>query len=138
MDLTRSAIDRNRVTAVALVVVVLAGLMTFFGLPRNLDPGFIVRFAVVMTQFPGASPERVEMLITDKIEKAVQEMPEVKFVESTSKTGASIVSVAIKEEYKDMRPIFDDLRRKVDQIRHTLPEGIWGPTVLDDLGEALP
>ena len=69
MDFTRTAIDRNRVTAVALVVVALAGMMTFFGLPRNLDPGFIVRFAVVMTQFPGASPERVEMLITDKIRR---------------------------------------------------------------------
>jgi multidrug efflux pump len=135
MELTRSAITKNRVTFVALFVVALAGMMTFFSLPRNLDPGFIVRFAVVMTQFPGASPERVEMLITDKIEKAVQEMPEVKVVTSASKTGASIVSVQIKAEYKDMRPIWDDLRRKVNEVKGSLPEGIWGPTVLDDLGD---
>jgi multidrug efflux pump subunit AcrB len=119
----------------ALVVAALAGLMTYFGLPRNLDPGFIVRAAVVMTQFPGAGPERVEMIITDKIEKAVQEMPELKFVSSTSKTGVSVVTVNIKPEYKDMSPIWDDLRRKVDSVRPSLPEGIIGPTVLDDLGD---
>ena len=135
MELTRAAISRNRVTFVALFVVALAGLITFFNLPRNLDPGFIVRWAVVMTNFPGASPERVEMLITDKIEKAIQEMPEVKVVASTSKTGASVVSIIIKAEYKDLDPIWDDLRRKMDRVRPTLPEGIQGPVVLDDLGD---
>ena len=135
MELTRAAITRNRVTFVALAVVLLAGLMTFFRLPRNLDPGFVVRWAVVMTHFPGASPERVEMLITDKIEKAIQEMPEVKVVSSTSKTGASVVSLLIKAEYKDMDPIWDDLRRKMNRVRPVLPEGVNGPMVFDELGD---
>ena len=60
MELTRAAITQNRLTFVSLVVVILAGMMVFFQLPRNLDPGFVVRWAVVMTRFPGASPERVE------------------------------------------------------------------------------
>ncbi|MCP4600653.1 MAG: efflux RND transporter permease subunit [Proteobacteria bacterium] len=135
MDITKGAIARTRVTFVALALVAMVGLGTYSDLPRNLDPGFIVRAAAVITYFPGASPERVEMLISDKLEKVIQEMPELKTVSSTSKTGASVVSVEIKAEYKEMRPLWDDLRRKVESIRSQLPEGIIGPIVLDDLGD---
>ncbi len=135
MEITRSAINRDRVTWVALFVVALAGLITYFQLPKNQDPGFIVRWATVVTYFPGASPERVQMLISDKIEKAIQEMSQVKTINSTSKTGASIVSLQIKPDYKDMRPIWDELRRKVEWAKRSLPEGVMGPFVFDDLGD---
>ena len=115
MELTRAAISRNRVTFVALAVVALGGLITFFNLPRNLDPGFIVRWAVVMTNFPGASPERVEMLITDKIEKAIQEMPEVKVV-------ASALRISFLRDEKEIEILEDCVTRQcepefVGQIR---------------------
>jgi multidrug efflux pump subunit AcrB len=135
MSITRTAIEKNRVTAVALALVFLAGLGTFRTMPRAEDPGFIVRTALVLTYFPGASPERVEMLVTDKLEKAIQEMPEIDFINSESKTGVSVIYVNIKESYKKMRPIWDSLRRKVDRARSDLPEDVIGPFVDDEFGD---
>ena len=66
--MTRAAILNNRVTLVALLVVVAAGINAFTTLPRSEDPGFIIRVAQVTTHFPGASPERVEQLVSDKLE----------------------------------------------------------------------
>jgi multidrug efflux pump subunit AcrB len=80
MNITRAAIEKNRITAVVLIFVVFAGINTFFTMPRAEDPGFIIRWALITTDFPGASPERVEMLVTDKLEKAIREMPEIDFV----------------------------------------------------------
>ncbi|MCG8423440.1 MAG: efflux RND transporter permease subunit [Proteobacteria bacterium] len=135
MNLTRAAIERDRVTLVAVVLIVFAGLLSFFSLPQAKDPGFLTRTAQITTIFPGASPERVEMLVTDKIENAVQEIAELDFISSTSKTSVSVVMVNIKEKYTHLTEIWDDLRRKVDNIRPTLPAGILGPTINDNFGE---
>lgn len=135
MDITRFAIEKNRIFAAALAVVLLSGLSAYRGLPRNEDPGFIIRTALVQTIFPGAGPERVELLVTDKLEKVIQEIPELDFVASTSKVGISIIYVNIREEYTQMRPIWDDLRRKIERARGELPEGIAGPFVNDEFGD---
>jgi multidrug efflux pump subunit AcrB len=89
----------------------------------------------VTTYFPGASPERVEQLVTDKLEKAIQEIPELDFLTSQSKSGVSVIFVNIKESYTEMRPIWDDLRRKVDRAKGDLPENVNGPFVNDDFGD---
>jgi multidrug efflux pump subunit AcrB len=135
MNLTAVAIDRNRVTFVLLVVILLAGLSTYRGLPRNEDPGFIIRTALVTTVFPGASPERVEQLVTDKLEKVIQEIPELDYMVSQSKTGVSLIYVNFKEEFTEMRPIFDNLRRKVERAEADLPQDVIGPTVDDEFGD---
>ena len=77
MNITRLAIEKNRVTIAFLVVVVLMGLQAYVGMPQSEDPGFTIRTAMVITYFPGASPGRVEQLVTDKLEKAIQEIPQV-------------------------------------------------------------
>ncbi len=135
MSLTKTAIEKNRVTLVILTVILFAGIQAFFSLPRAEDPEFIMRVAQVITYFPGASPERVEQLVTDKLEKAVQEMPELDFVQSESKTGVSILIVSILESYDDMRPIWDKLRRKIEDARTELPEDVRGPFVNDEFGD---
>ncbi len=135
MILTRAALEKNRVTLVALLVIALSGLFYFRTLPRAEDPGFVVRVAQILTYFPGASPERVEQLVTDKLEKAIQEIPQLDFIASESKPGVSIIFVHILEEYKDMRPIWDDLRRKVDRARGELPDEVVGPFVNDEFGD---
>ena len=133
--LTEAAIGRNRVTLVLIAMVVLAGWVTLNRLPQDEDPGFIIRTAMVSTQFPGASPERVERLVTDRLEKAIQEISELDYITSESRPGLSIIYVNIKESYKEMRPIWDNLRRKVDRERGNLPEGVIGPFVNDDFGD---
>ena len=135
MDITRLAIEKNRIFAAALAVVLLAGVAAYRDMPRSEDPGFVIRTALVQTIFPGASPERVELLVTDKLEKVIQEIPELDFVTSTSKVGVSIIYVNIDEEYTEMRPIWDKLRRKIDRARDELPDSVIGPTVNDEFGD---
>jgi multidrug efflux pump subunit AcrB len=135
MSLTRFAIENDRVTIVLLLVLLAVGIQSFLGMPQSEDPGFTIRTAMVMTRFPGASPERVEQLVTDKIEKVIQEMPELDSVVSQSKTGISIIMVNIQARYKNMRPIWDDLRRKVERVQSELPEGSLGSSVNDEFGD---
>ena len=135
MDITRLAIEKNRIFVAALAVVLLSGISAYTDMPRSEDPGFVIRTALVQTIFPGASPERVELLVTDKLEKVIQEIPELDFVSSTSKVGVSIIYVNIGEQYTDMRPIWDKLRRKIDRARDELPENVIGPTVNDEFGD---
>ncbi len=135
MNITRAAIEKNRITIVVIIIVVLSGLTSYYKMSRAEDPGFVIRTALVTTYWRGASPERVEQLVTDKLEKAIQEIPEIDFISSTSKTGISVIFVNIKESYTDMRPIWDSLRRKVDKARVELPENIQGPFVNDEFGD---
>jgi len=118
-----------------LLVVVFFGMSSYKQMPKDYDPGFIIRTAQVITYFPGASPERVEQLVTDKIEKVVQEIPELDFVSSESRTGVSIISVNIKESYKVLRPIWDDLRRKIDAVQSELPSEAQASIVNDEFGD---
>ena len=135
MNLTAYAIQNNRVTLTIVALLVIAGSLAYESLPKAQDPGFIVRTAVITTKFPGASPERVELLVTDKIEKVIQEMPEIDSITSESRTGISIINANFKESYKIMRPIFDDLRRKVDRAIPELPQGTQTPDVNDEFGD---
>ena len=99
-------------------------------------PPYTVRVATVVSSFPGSSPERVEQLVTDKVEKIVQELPELKEVSSTSRSGLSVVTVELKDQVKpeDLQAVWDRLRRKLTQIQG-LPSGV-NPNLNDDgIGE---
>ncbi|MFH1039429.1 MAG: efflux RND transporter permease subunit [PVC group bacterium] len=135
MSLTEFALKRSRLTVVLLVVILFGGISAYLSLPQSEDPDFTIRTAMVMTYFPGASPERVEQLVTDQLEQKIQEIPELDHIASESRTGVSLVFVEIKEKYTDMRPIWRKLRDKVDDARPNLPEGIDGPYVQDDFGD---
>lgn len=135
MDPTRLAITNNRVTAMLLVAVALGGYGAYTSMEQALDPGFTIRTAQVVTRFPGASPDRVEALVTDKVERAVQRIPELDSVTSTSKTGLSIVAVNIRDEFTAMRPIWDRLRREISAMARTLPDGALEPEVNDEFGD---
>ncbi|BBN82952.1 multidrug transporter AcrB [Pseudoalteromonas sp. A25] len=135
MNITRLALENSRTAWVVIIAMLVFGILAFNKMPKDYDPGFIIRTAQVVTYFPGASPQRVEELVTDQIEKVAQQIPELDFVSSTSKTGVSIVSVNIKERYKEMRPIWDNLRRKVQSIEADLPKGTQRPIVNDEFGD---
>ncbi len=135
MDITSFALKKDKVTIVFTLLLFIYGLISFMDLPRAKDPGFIIRTATVVTYFPGASAKRVEQLVTDKLEKNIQEMPEIDFIKSTSKSGVSIIFVNILEKHKQMRPIWDSLRRKVDNAKRELPSGVSTPIVNDEFGD---
>ena len=135
MNVTKFALEKSTVTAVFCVMLLVYGLISFLDLPRAKDPGFIIRTATVVTYFPGASAKRVEQLVTDKLEKTIQEMPEIDNIKSTSKNGVSIIFVNILEKHKKMRPIWDSLRRKVEKGARDLPNGTSKPMVNDEFGD---
>lgn len=135
MKLTAWAIKNNRVTLVALIAIIIAGVTAFRTIPQQEDPGFTIRVALVMTYFPGASPTRMEELVTDKLEKAIQEIPELDRIDSTTKLGQSAIYVRLKTKYSDLQPIWDKLRRKIDGIKMQLPSGTIGPFVNDEFGD---
>ncbi|MEM7361262.1 MAG: efflux RND transporter permease subunit [Pseudomonadota bacterium] len=135
MNLTHFAIKNDRTVLVLVLSLFVAGILSFLSLPKQQDPGFTIRAAVVSTRFPGASPERVEQLVTKKIEEKVQEMPEIDFITSESLPGRSIITVSFKESYTEMRPIFDRLRRKVEDVEAELPAEVPAPDVNDEFGD---
>jgi multidrug efflux pump len=118
-----------------LLVIIFFGFSSYKEMPKDYDPGFIIRTAQIITNFPGASPERVELLVTDKIEKVIQELPELDFVSSESRTGVSIISANIKESYTHLRPIWDNLRRKIDSVQKSLPAEAQTSIVNDEFGD---
>ncbi|MEM9664429.1 MAG: efflux RND transporter permease subunit [Bacteroidota bacterium] len=134
MDLTRYAIEHKVVTTVALLVLLVSGLQAYRTLPRAEDPGFTIRVATVITQFPGASPARVEELVTDKLEARIQEIPEVDHIVSESRTNVSIIRVFFKDDVQALQPLFDRLRRKVESAQPDLPDGL-SPQVDDEFGD---
>jgi multidrug efflux pump subunit AcrB len=135
MNLTKFTIEKNRITFTLLAVVIIMGLTLYKSLPRDSMPPYTIRVATIVSSFPGASPERVEQLVTDKIEKTAQEIPEVKEITSTSRTGLSIVAVTLKDEVsKDkLQIIWDRLRRKLDKI-DGLPDGVHPDLNDEDIG----
>ncbi|WP_431122118.1 efflux RND transporter permease subunit [Flagellimonas flava] len=132
MNLAKFSIEKNRITFMVLATIVLLGISMYFGLSRDSMPPYTVRVATVVSSFPGASPERVEQLVTDKIEKVAQELPELDEVNSTSRTGLSIVSVTLKDvvSKEKMQSVWDRLRRKLNAIQG-LPSGV-NPNLNDD------
>lgn len=123
MNITSFALKNDKVTIVFSLLIFIYGVITFIDLPRAKDPGFIIRTATVVTYFPGASAKRVEQLVTDKLEKEIQQMSEIDFIKSTSKNGVSIIFVNILEKYKNMRPIWDSLEEKFKMVQEVCLRG---------------
>ncbi len=134
MNLTGIALKYNRVSILALVVVVILGFIEYGNLSRDSMPPFVVRTATIITQFPGASPERVESLVTQKIEKALQEIPEVKTLSSQSRTGVSQIGMTLQDDVpeSELQAIWDLARRKIENIKGDFPDGIIGPNLNDE------
>ncbi len=136
MNLTQFSINNNRVVLSILGVVMLMGLVGYESLSRDSMPPYTIRVASIVSSFPGASPERVEELVTDKIEKVAQELPELKKVTSTSRTGLSVVQVELvmQVEPEELQAVWDRLRRKLSSIQG-LPDGVQPQLKDDGIGE---
>ncbi|MCK5920260.1 MAG: efflux RND transporter permease subunit, partial [Methylococcales bacterium] len=87
MNITKFALQYDRLTYFLVLALVIFGITAYFSLPKAQDPGFTIRTVVITTHLPGASPERVEQLVSDKIEQVIQQMPELDNVSSDSQTG---------------------------------------------------
>lgn len=135
MNLGEWSIKNNVTVTVVLLGLILFGARTYTTISRKENPEFTVRTAMISTVFPGASPMKVEELVTDKLEEKIREMSEIKAVRSQSLTNLSIIMVDIQDKHKNVREIWQKLRNKVSDARASLPEGVREPSVNDEYGD---
>jgi multidrug efflux pump subunit AcrB len=137
MNLAEVSIRKSLITWVMMVLLLVVGYKSYESLSRLEDPEFTIKEAVILTPYPGASAREVEEEVTNVIEKAVQEMGQLNWVESNSSRGLSWVKANIKEQYdKSTLPqVWDELRRKVNDAQRKLPPGAGKSLVNDDFGD---
>ena len=137
MSLVETCFAKRTVTIALALALAIAGVRSYFNLGRLEDPEFTIRCAQVLTAYPGATAQEVAERVSDPIEIAVQRLGRVKHVTSISYPGKSIVLVELKDECvgSELPQIWDELRRKVNDMAGSLPEGCSKPLVYDDYGD---
>ena len=129
---------KNRTsTLVMAVLFIVGGFYAYQNLGRLEDPEFTIKDALIITQYPGATAEEVEQEVTDVIEKAVQQLGQKKRVTSRSTKGLSTVTATIQDKYDKatLPQVWDELRRKVNDVQGQLPPRAGPSIVQDDFGD---
>ncbi len=121
-----------------IIIVLLAGWSSLSNLPRIEDPRITNRYPNVITLLPGASAERVEALVTEKLEDALEELNEIKKIESTSRNGISSLSIELADDIgpDENEQVFSKIRDRTSDTVPDLPEGAFEP-IFDDKIEAV-
>lgn len=122
---TEFIIEKDRVTATMLLFFLIGGIIAYFSMPRAKDPSFAIRSAVVSTVFAGATPARIESLVTIPLERQLKQVNEIEKMSSISKNGISTIYIDIKEQYDDLDPIWDKIRKKIETT--DLPQEVDKP-----------
>jgi len=138
MNFGEISVRNDRVVFFIILLIVLGGLTAYDRMGRLEDPEFTIKEALIITPYPGASPEDVAKEVTNPIESAVQQLDQLSRVESESVRGRSIVSAHIKSRFhKDAIPqVWDELRRRINDVQLQLPPSVRGKTiVIDDFGD---
>ncbi len=126
-------LSNPRVFVLLVALIIVSGLAALQALPRDEDPRIGNRHAIVMTEFPGASAERVEALVTEPLESQLRELPEVRHIDSRSSAGFSSMTVELFDEVapNEVDAVWAELRDKVEQARALLPSDARKPFVED-------
>lgn len=137
MDIAAYFIKRKVTSWMVTLILLIGGIIAFTSLGQLEDPEFTIKDALIITQYPGASPEQVEEEVTYPIETELQNLPYVDKITSTSKAGYSKVQLTIKDSYraKELKQIWDEVRKKIRDIQGSFPSGVATPMVLDDYGD---
>ncbi len=137
MNIAELSIRKRTITLVLTALLAVGGAISYEQLPRLEDPEYTIKTALVMTPYPGATASEVEEEVTDLIEKAAQQLGQLKRVKSKSERGLSTVEVEIKDKFDKaaLPQVWDELRRKVNDARNQLPPGAGPSFVNDDFGD---
>jgi len=137
VNLSAWAIKNRTLVRYAMVVLALVGIFSYQKLGQSEDPPFTFRVMVVQTYWPGATAAEVSQQVTDRIEKKLLETGQYEFLKSYSKPGESMLMFMAKESIRsdDVPELWYRVRKKVGDIRHTLPQGIQGPFFNDEFGD---
>ena len=136
-NLSEWALKHPSMVLFLIVVMLAAGLVSYFKLGRAEDPDFTFKIMIVRTAWPGATTREVEQQVTDRLEKKLQEVPYLDVLRSYSKPGESVVFLTLKDYTppKAVPASWYQVRKKIDDIRQTLPEGVRGPFFNDEFGD---
>ena len=136
-NLSDWALNHQTLVLYLMLVLTIAGLFTYTKLGQSEDPPFTFKVMLVHATWPGASAQEVEQQITDKLEKKIQEVPHLDYSTSFSRPGESMIFIVVKDNTlsKDIPEVWYQVRKKVADIRHTLPQNIESLTFNDEFSD---
>jgi multidrug efflux pump len=136
-NVSRWALDHPALTRYLMVALLLLGFAAYFQLGQDEDPPFTFRAMVVQAFWPGASAEQMAEQVTSKIERALQEVPYSDVIRSYTKPGESLTILQLKDSSppREVQGVWYQARKKVGDMRATLPAGVIGPVFNDDFGD---
>jgi multidrug efflux pump len=136
-NLSAAALKYRQLTLFFLLAIAAGGVAAYFQLGQREDPDFAFRAMVIRTLWPGATAEQVDRQITDRLEKKLQETPYFKWTRSYSKPGESLIILELLDTAapKDVPDIWYQVRKKVGDVRQTLPPEAVGPFFNDEFGD---
>lgn len=137
MNIPKYSLENRKVIYFFLAILLIGGIASFFKLPKKEDSPFVIKTAALVTQYPGATPQEVEKLITEPIEREIQSMSDVYQIKSESYFGMSKILIELQPTIDaDYMPVkWDELRRKIQNIQPKLPSGASTISVSDDFGD---
>jgi multidrug efflux pump subunit AcrB len=137
LNLSRWALEHIPFIRYLMVVLLLGGIMSYEKLGQDEDPPFTFRAMVLRAYWPGASSVQMAEQVTDKLEKTLQETPYVDKIRSYSKPGETLIILELRESTppKEVQGVWYQVRKKISDMRHTLPGGVQGPFFNDEFGD---
>jgi len=137
LNLSRWALEHQALTRYLLIVLMVLGAAAYFQLGQDEDPPFTFRAMAMRVFWPGATAQQVAEQVTDKLEKTLQEVPYADKIRSYSKPGEALIIFQVKDSSppKEMQQIWYTVRKKIGDIRGTLPAGVQGPFFNDEFGD---
>ena len=136
MNLAKFSLEHKNVVYTAAVLLALYGILSALNMGWLEDPDISVKSAVVIIDYPGATPEQVEQQVVEVVETKLQEMAQIKHLSSLSRDSRAIIRIDIRDEYwtPELPQVWDELRRKIRDIESILPAGVGTPVIGDDYG----
>ncbi|HEY9210588.1 MAG TPA: efflux RND transporter permease subunit [Methylotenera sp.] len=136
-NLSNWALKHQALVLYFMLVLLIAGALAYTKLGQSEDPPFTFKVMLVRTSWPGASAQEVEQQVTDKLEKKIQEVPHLDYSSSYSRPGESMIFIVAKDDTfsEDIPEVWYQVRKKVGDIRHTLPQGIESLTFNDEFSD---
>jgi len=136
-NLSEWALRHQAFVGFMLVMLILGGVFAYLRLGQREDPEFTFRVMVVKTLYPGATAKEVEEQVTDRLEKKIQELPYLDYLRSYSRPGESEIFVTPRQDVppREIADLWYEVRKKIGDIKHTLPPGVVGPFFNDEFGD---
>lgn len=136
-NLSAWALNNQQMVSFFMLLIMAMGAFCYENLPRNEDPAFTIKTAVVSAQWPGASVTDTTRLLTDTLEKKLQETPWLDYLESETRAGSSVIHVNLRDDTPPQKvpDIWYQVRKKMQDIAPSLPEGVQGPAVDDEFDD---